>query len=342
MFSRRTFCGLVAAAPLAAGEKMRAAVVGTGHAHAYGKIQALKSVPEFELAGICEPHGEPLTHAVFQGVKQLGLDEILRDRSIRLVAVESRVQYNLDLAEKCVAAGKFVHLDKAPGEDLPRLRRLFDQAAGKGLAVQMGYQWRYLPAMSAAIDAANNGWLGEIRAVRATINKVISPADRRQLALFRGGMMYELGCHMVDRVVAVLGKPKSVTAILRKDGKDDLADNCLAIFQYDKALAEVYIAAHQPTGGAHRTFEIQGTNGTATVRPFSNAKLTLELERAAGPYHKGMTEAILPPEPKPSYSPDLLELAAVARGERKPSHSVAHDLAAHESLLRACGFKTEG
>jgi predicted dehydrogenase len=340
MIPRRLFCALTAA-PLAANGKIRAAVVGTGHAHANGKISALKSVPRFELAGICEPHDEPRTHPVFQGVKWLTLDEVLEDRSIRLVAVESRVQHNLDLAEKCVAAGKFVHLDKAPGEDLARLRRLFDQAAGKGLTVQMGYQWRYLPAMRSAIEAARKGWLGEIRAVRATINKVIPPSERRQLALFRGGMMFELGCHMVDRVVDTLGKPRSVSTVLRRDGADDLADNCLAIFEYDKALAEIYIAAHQPTGAAHRTFEIQGTNGTATVRPFSNAKLIIELHAAAGPFHAGMTDVTLPPEPKPSYSPDLLELADVANGERKPAYGVAHDLAAHEALLRACGFRID-
>ncbi len=323
---------------MAASAPVRTAVLGTGHAHAYAKIRALRSLPEFDFAGVCEPHGEPRSNEVFQGVRWLQLDELLNDRSIRMVAVESRVQYNLELAEKCVAAGKFVHLDKAPGEDLPRFRRLLDSAASKGLTVQAGYMWRYLPTMRAAIDAAKQGWLGDVRFVRATINKVIPPAERKRLALFRGGMMFELGCHMVDRVVEVLGKPRSVTAMLDKDGSDDLASNCLAVFHYDKALAEIYIAAHQPNGANHRTFEIQGTNGTAVVRPFSGSKLTVELAAAAGPYRAGFQDVATPPEAKPAYSPDLLELAAVVRGERKPSYSAAFDLMAHQSLLQACGF----
>ncbi len=330
MWTRRSFCSLAAASAFA-GAKVRAAVLGTGHAHAYGKIRALRTLPEFDFVGVCEPNDEPRTNEVFSGVRWLSIDEILRDDTVKLVAVESRVQYNLDLAERCVAAGKFVHLDKAPGEDMPRFKRLLDNAAAKGVVVQLGYQWRYQPAMRLAIDAARQGRLGEIRAVRATINKVIPPVERKQLALFRGGMMFELGCHMVDRVVDVLGAPTGVTAILRKHGPDDLADNCLAVIDYPKAVAEVYIAAHQPTGGNHRTFEIQGTLGTATVTPFSNSRLTIETA-------KGVDEVKVPPEAKPGYSPDLLELAAVVRAERQPSYTAEHDLATHHTLLRCCGY----
>ena len=52
------------------------------------------------------------------------LDELLRDASIEFVAVESRVQRNLQYARRCIAAGKHIHLDKAPGEDLEGLRSL--------------------------------------------------------------------------------------------------------------------------------------------------------------------------------------------------------------------------
>jgi predicted dehydrogenase len=97
------------------------------------------------------------------------------------------------------------------------------------------------------------------------------------------------------------------------------------VLDYPKAVAEIYIAAHQPTGSNHRTFEIQGTLGTATVTPFSNSRLTIETK-------DGAEQVAVPPEARPSYSPDLLELAAVARGERKPSYTPGHDLAAHHTL----------
>ena len=55
--NRRAFCSLAAAASSAplhsTYKKIRVAVLGTGHAHALGKIQALRTLPEYELAGIC-------------------------------------------------------------------------------------------------------------------------------------------------------------------------------------------------------------------------------------------------------------------------------------------------
>ena len=85
--------------------------------------------------------------------------------------------------------------------------------------------------------------------MRATIDKPISPQDRRQLARYRGGMMFELGCHLIDRAVDLFGKPAKVTGFLRHDSPidDDLASsNTLAILEYDKAVAQIYVAAFQP------------------------------------------------------------------------------------------------
>ena len=93
--NRRTFCSLAVAASSAplhpAYKKIRVAVLGTGHAHALGKIHALRSLPEYELAGICRPDAdEPNEGEVFRDVPWLSLDEVLQDSSIELVDVESR------------------------------------------------------------------------------------------------------------------------------------------------------------------------------------------------------------------------------------------------------------
>ena len=153
----------------------------------------------------------------------------------------------------------------------------------------MGYQWRYHPAMQAAIEAARKGWLGRVYLFRATIDKPIPPEDRRELAAFRGGMMFELGCHLIDRAVDLLGKPRKVTGILRHDSPldDNLADNTLAILEYERALAEIRVSAFQPHGDQYREIEILGTNGKAVVQPFSPLRLMVDLGEPAGPYKAG-------------------------------------------------------
>ena len=118
----------------------------------------------------------------------MSLDEVIGDKTIEMVAVESYPGRNLKYAQKCVRAGKFVHLDKPPGADLPALRAMLAEAAERKRTVQMGYQWRYHPGMQAAIEAAKKGWLGAVHRMRLSIDKPIEAAERRELAHFRGGV----------------------------------------------------------------------------------------------------------------------------------------------------------
>jgi predicted dehydrogenase len=321
--------------------------VGTGHGHALSKIRALRSMPEYELAGVCrpdsnEPPTDPEKLDILRDVRWLSLQEVLEDTSIEVVAIETAdVNRNLEYAEQCVGAGKFVHLDKPPGADLDRLRKLLADAASRKRVVQMGYQWRYHPAMQAAIEAARNGWLGRIYRFRASIDKLVQPEERRHLATFRGGLMFSEGCHLIDRAVAVLGKPRKITGFLRHDStiSDGLADNTLTVLEYDHALAEVSLAGFHAHGTRYRFLEIQGTNGFARVQPYAfPSRLIVDLAEAAGPYRSGEQTLAPPPPPGLTYTPDFRELAAIMRTGARPSHSSEHDLITHETLLRACGM----
>ncbi len=343
--NRRIFCSVAAAVSLStrssADTAIRAAVIGTAHGHAASKVQALRRLPAFDLAGVCRPDAdEPAEGEAFKGIRWLSLDEILHDPTIEMVAVETRVERNLRYAEQCVNAGKFVHLDKPPGADLARLRNLFAEAARRKRVVQLGYQWRYHPAMQAAIEAARKGWLGQVYSLRASIDKPLAPDQRKQLAKFRGGMMFEEGCHLIDRAVDLFGKPNRVTGYMQHASKiaDGLADNTRAILEYDRSLAEISMAAFQPHGSLYRLFEISGTNGKATVQPYVASHLAVDLREAAGPYKAGQ-QVLEPAEPPgPTYGPDFTEMQHIIRDGMKPSYGPEHDLIVQETLLQACGM----
>lgn len=338
--TRRGLLSAACALPaFAAPKPIRAAVYGTGHAHAMGKVAALRALPQFDFAGVCEPDtARPRTHKALDGVRWLSPKEMLEDPTIEFIAVESRVQENLTYARQAVDAGKWVHLDKAPGNNLAAFRELLAEAARRQRTVQMGYQWRYHKAMQAALEAARKGWLGEVYSFRARIDKPTPPADRKLLSAFRGGIMFELGCHLIDRATDLLGKPRKVTGHLwhHSSEKDTLADNTLAILEYDLAVAEISVAAMHPHGNAYRIVEITGTNGSAKVQPFSPLRLVTHLKDPGGPYPAGLRETDFTPDKLPAYSPDFLEMARVIREKAAPSYSPTHDLMTQEVLLKVC------
>jgi predicted dehydrogenase len=336
--TRRTFAALAAPLLAASDKKIRTAVIGTGHGHALSKIRALRSMPEYDLAGVCRHADEPTNI----DVRWLTLQQILDDPSIEMVAIEAAdPDSNLAYAEQFVRAGRFVHLDKPPGSSMVRLRKLLSEAADRKRVVQMGYQWRYQPAMQAAIEAAHNGWLGRIYRFRAAIDKLIQAEERRHLAKYKGGMMFSEGCHLVDRAVAVLGKPRKATGFLRHDGtiSDGLADNTLAVLEYDGAIAEITLAGFSAHGNQYRYLEIFGTNGSARVQPYAfPSRLMVDLTDAAGPYKAGpQTHEFSEPQGL-AYTPDFREMAAMVRKGERPSYSPEHDINTHETLLRICGM----
>ena len=139
-------------------------------------------------------------------------------------------------------------------------------------------------------------------------------------------------------VTMVKGRPKTVKSWLRHDTSvgDHLADNNLAVFEYDKALAVITQAAKMSGSGDHRSFEILGTDGSVVLHPESNPPLMrVNMRKAQGPYRAGWQDVPVPPQPR--FVGDFAELARALKSGKPLKHSYDHELLLHETLLRASG-----
>ena len=325
--------------------RIRIGQIGSGHAHAEGKMAALRKSPDFEVVGFVEPDERLRAvralekNATYQGVPMMSEEQLLRTPGLRAVAVETEVKDLLAVGARCVAAGMHIHLDKPAGESLPQFKALLDDATRRGLTVQMGYMFRYNPAFQFAFRAAREGWLGKIFSIETVISKAVGAGERNKLLPYRGGTMFELGCHVIDAVVTMLGKPDKVTAFARHSGnfKDDLLDNQLAVLDYANATVSVRSALVEVDGGARRQFVVCGDGGTVDIRPLEPAAMRLALSQARGEFKKGYQDVKFPALPR--YEADFADLAKVIRGEKKFEWPPAHDLAVQETVLLASGMK---
>jgi predicted dehydrogenase len=243
----------------------------------------------------------------------------------------------LENAEVCVAAGKHVHIDKPAGESLPHLRRVLDAATKQKLMVQMGYMYRYNPAVVLLREFLKNGWLGDVFEVHTVMSKVVDANQRRELAKYPGGIMFELGCHVTDLVVGILGKPTTVMSYVQhvSQADDRLLDNMLSVLTYPKAIATVKSSAVEVDGGDRRHLVVCGTGGTFHIQPLDNPAARVALSQARGNYAKGYQDVKFPKYER--YVADAADMAAVIRGEKPSDFPPEHDLAVQETLLQACG-----
>ena len=326
-----------AAAPTA---RIRAAIYGTQHSHAIGKLQAMLNNADYEVAGVCEPDSEARRQRqderVWRDLKFLTEEQVLGDATIHLVVVECKVWQAIPRGRKVIAAGKHLHLEKPPAAGMAPFRELVEEARRKKLLLQMGYIWRFHQGFAAAIEAARNGWLGEVYMARWTINTDIAQPLREDNARYKGGILFELAGHMIDRVVDLWGRPKAVRTWLRHDTgvPDKLADNTLAVFEYDRSLAVISSAARMPNHSEHRVFELIGTDGAIVLQPVEPCtRMRISMREPRGPYRAGWQEVEFPPQPR--YIRDFQELARALKSGQPLKFSYDHELLLHETLLRA-------
>lgn len=325
----------------AARPRIKIGQIGVGHAHA-SKLGVYRKSPDYEVVGIVEPDAARRKRAEsqepFRDLPWMTEEQLLNVPGLQVVLVETEVRDLLNVAERCVAAGKHVHIDKPAGESLPQFRRILEQAKARQLLVQMGYMYRYNPGVVLLRQFLKDGWLGEVFEIHTVMSKVVDPANRRAHGEYPGGMMFELGCHILDLVIGVLGKPQQVTSVRQHVAAvdDALVDNMLAVLTYPKAIATVKSSAMEVDGGNRRHFTVCGTEGTFHIQPLDSPSARVTLSKPRGTYQRGGQEVTLPKYVR--YVDDAADMARIIRGEKPSDFSYEHDLTVQTTLLQACGL----
>ena len=338
---------LAASTASAAGgkKKIKIGQIGTGHAHASGVFSQLRQVSEdYEVVGIVEndPDRRKKLGDSYQDVKLISEEQLLNTPGLQAVVVETEVPDLLPTARRCVEAGMHIHLDKPAGEKLADFQNLLDEVARRQLHLQMGYIYRYNPAFQFCYQAVEDGWLGDLFEVHAVMSKKIGASSRKNLSRFAGGSMFEIGCHVIDAALRILGKPQTTTAYARQTYPDQdlLVDNQLAVFDYPNAIASIRSTLVEYAGHERRQFTVCGEFGTFDLRPLSGQSFRLALERPQSDYKQGYQEVTLPAGPG-GFVSAFRDMAAVLRGEKENDYPLSHELAVHETTLRASGYSVE-
>jgi len=323
-------------------KKVKIGQIGIGHAHAAGKMMVYRDSPDYEVVGIVEPNPEIRKlkgdYPAFAGLPWMSQEQLFNVPGLQAVAVETRVPQLLETAEACIGAGFHVHLDKPAGTSLPHFRKLLDEADRKSLTIQLGYMYRYNPAVLVLRDLLSKGWLGEIFEIEAVMSKVGDKASRQRWSLHDGGMMLELGSHLIDLAVTVLGRPDEVVPYIQRSGRfdDTLQDNMLAVLSYPRALVTLKSSANEVSGFDRRHFSVCGTEGTVRIQPLDAPTIHLAFDRPRGNYTKAYQKQVFGRYPR--YVKDAADFAEIVRGEKKADFNSQHDYATQETLLRACGM----
>ena len=150
--------------------------------------------------------------------------------------------------------------------------------------------------------------------------------------------MFELGCHLVDLAVGLLGPPQEISAVIQHAGQadDSLQDNMLAVCTWPRAIGTLKSTGLEVEGFARRHFTLCGTEGTVQIEPLDEPVVRLALSKPRGGYQAEYQRIDVGSYQR--YDDDLADLARIVRGEKEADYDSGHDLAVQKTLLQASGL----
>lgn len=329
--------------------------IGICHEHASGKMAALKLLPElYEIVGLVDDstifNGKRFMNwhpRQADGVKSLSLSQVWDYPDLEAVMVEVPNSDLVSVALQCMEHNLAMHMDKPAGEDLVLFRKLISGCKQRQLPFQMGFMFRTNPAFRFALHAIHAGWLGDIFEIEADMNHCYGgELYQEYLGNFRGGIMYNLGCHLIDFTVSAMGLPDRVIPVLKSvAGYPDLIkNNTVVIFDYPHATVTIRACSFEALGSGSRRMKIAGTKGTLEFSPleqFAPARMDIHMTLKEGndQYETG-THVVECDLIRNRHVDQLIELAGIIRGKIQNPDNYEHDYNVAELTLAASGFPT--
>jgi len=163
----------------------------------------------------------------------------LNDPEIEAVAVETEEIYLTKYALMAAKAGKHLHMEKPGGVDSAEFTRLIEALKSQNLVFSTGYMYRFNPKIQEALAKVKNGELGEIYAVEAQMNCIHTNQVRQWLHAFPSGMLFFLGCHLIDLIYQIQGEPEEVIPLSTSTGFDGISakDYGMVAFKYKNGVS---------------------------------------------------------------------------------------------------------
>lgn len=327
---------------------IRIGQIGLGHSHGEGKMLAVRKYPEFfEPVGYAEENDDLAARRgglpAYADLPRMQEEELIEKSDAVLVECGCQEKRLTQTARRCIEAGKHVHLDKPANGTVEEFKALLDCARTRKRVLQLGYMYRYNPAVKRCIMLAKEGQLGEIYSINAEMSTFHTAEGRKKLGQYNGATMYIMGSHLIDLIVFLLGEPEKVTTFFKKSGLGgiEVPDNDLAVLEYSRALARVFTSSVEINGWGRRQLVVSGSRGTVSILPLENQTVMTysDLNIAVSSYEDMKQKIEIADIPKNCrYDEMMRDFHDYIIGIKKNPYSYEHDLSVHRVITRICGI----
>lgn len=339
-------------------KKIKVAQIGVGHDHAADAFTTLKNHSDlFDLVGFAVVPEDSLNPGCtyedrkgsFEGYPQMTVEEILNYPELDTVVIETEDRALTKYAQMAANKGLNIQMDKPGGINGDEFDKLIDTVKEKNLVFHTGYMYRYNTAYMKLKEDIKNGVLGDIISVEAQMNCSHGIEKRNWLKNYPGGMLYFLGCHMIDFVYGIMGKPEEIIPLSTCSGIGGTTaeDFGMAVFKYKNGVSFAKSTAVEFGGFLRRQLVVCGTKGTVEIRPLEQVapdcpdiyvpQTTGVREVSTSDWHADGEKHTTTPRGR--YDTMFEAFATYVNGTAKNPYDYEYERELHKIVLEACGAK---
>lgn len=245
-------------------KNIRVGVIGFGLAGRVFHTAVIAETPGLELACIVQRHGEEAAKA-HPGIQICrSIEEMLRDASIRIVVVATPSYSHFEIAAQCLRAGRNVIIDKPFTLTSDEATELIDLAREQGVLITAYQNRRWDGDFVTLKQVIASGALGRVVSYESHFDR-FRAAPRtdvwRESGGPGGGILFDLGPHLIDQATVLFGNPKSVWADIRIDRDGGAVDDAFdVLLKFDGVTALLRSTLTAATAGSR--FVVHGTKGS--------------------------------------------------------------------------------
>ena len=199
--------------------------IGRVHAMGYRAIPFYYGLPAntFKLVGVATSRPETAEKAA----REIGCDvwtgdyrRLLARDDVHVVDVCVPNRWHEAVVLAAAQAGKHIYCEKPLAMDLAQARRMAEAVRQAGVKNQMTFNFRFFPAVLRAHQLMAEGFVGRVFSFRGRYHRssYIDPAKPLSWRLRRdvagGGALFDLGSHLLDLFIWLLGDVAEVQATL--------------------------------------------------------------------------------------------------------------------------------
>ena len=221
--------------------------------------------PLFNLSAIVERHRDESRAKYPDSKLYRSFEELLADKDIELIVVNTPVQTHFEHAKAALNAGKHVIVEKPFTVTAEEAQILDDLAKEKNLFLSVYQNRRYDGDFKALKDVVSENLLGELKEAELRYDRYRpghSGKDHKEGDKPGAGNLHDLGAHLIDQAIQLFGFPEAVFADVFTMRKDMIANDYFEVLLYYPRPFRVRIKGTVFAREQYYAYILQGENGT--------------------------------------------------------------------------------